>query len=139
MDGFDRAYCVFDRNGHDNYDAALRQIAASKEGREGRLFGITSWPCFEVWILLHFLYSAAPFEKTGRESSCERVIRALKAYLPKYSKGDRGIFESTADKMDTAIKHALRLEAENEKSGSVNPATKMHRLVAYLIELKNAK
>src|SRR5882724_5542356 len=65
MNGFDRAYCVFDRNGHDNYADALRQISTSKEGREGRLFSITSWPCFEVWVLLHFLYSDAPFQKTG--------------------------------------------------------------------------
>jgi len=71
---YDRAFCVFDRDGHQNYDTAVAKVAQSMEGRTGKLVAITSWPCFEFWILLHFSYSAAPFNRAGEKSSFERVI-----------------------------------------------------------------
>src|ERR1700730_2592258 len=60
---YDRAFCVFDRDGHVNYNQALRMIAESPNGKTGRLEAVTSVPCFEIWILLHFCYSSAPFTK----------------------------------------------------------------------------
>jgi hypothetical protein len=40
----DRVYCVFDRNGHANYDAAVTRIEQSEAGRTGRLFAIRADP-----------------------------------------------------------------------------------------------
>ena len=56
----DKVYCVFDRDQHATYEAALQRIANSLAGQQGRLVAIPSWPCFEIWLLLHFVYSAAP-------------------------------------------------------------------------------
>src|SRR5262245_43888187 len=42
---YDRAFCVFDRDGHANYNAALDRVAQSALGQAGRLKAITSWPC----------------------------------------------------------------------------------------------
>jgi hypothetical protein len=135
---YDRAYCVFDRDGHQNYDAALQRIASSDEGRSGRLVGITSWPCFEFWILLHFVYSASPFTATGRRSSCDRVLAELQKHLPAYTKGHQNIFQMLAPKLEAALKHAVRLERQNSANGTTNPHTKVHDLVGNLIRLKSA-
>lgn len=136
MADFDRAYCVFDRDGHTNYDRALARIAAENAGKEERLFGITSWPCFEVWLLLHFLYSSAPFERSARESACDKVVRALLRHLPDYRKGHSELYADIAPRTDDAVRNATLLTAENRRSGSTNPATRVHELVTFLRNLR---
>ena len=71
-EGYDRVYCVFDRDSHANYDAALRRIQNSQHGISGRLQGAISVPCFEIWLLLHFRYSTASFTASGRRSACDK-------------------------------------------------------------------
>ena len=135
-DKYDKAFCVFDRNGHANYDEAVARIDNSPNGRAGKLRAITSWPCFELWILLHFRYSTAPFNSTASESSCDKVIRELLRFFPEYAKGRQTIFEEIAIHMLSAIENARRLHAYNQGCGSLNPATRIHTLVEYLIGLK---
>jgi RloB-like protein len=127
---YDRAYCVFDRDGHSNYESALRRAAESQFGKSGRLHAIPSIPCFEVWLLLHFAYSTAPF------NSADAVVRQLRRSFPEYAKGYQRCFEHLTEKLETAIAHATRLEAHNLDAGSDNPATRMHQLVKYLRGLK---
>ena len=136
---YDKAFCVFDRNGHANYDSALQRISASADGKKGKLEAITSWPCFEVWLLLHFRYSAAAFQRSGRHSSCDKVIRELKAYLPLYEKGSQSIYDELLPRQADAMRHADRLEKENLITNSSNPSTRLHYLVSYLQSLRVAK
>ena len=134
--GYDRAYCVFDRNGHVNYSRALQQIANSQYGKASRLLAIPSVPCFEIWVLLHFSYSSAPFTAVGNVSACDQVVREVQKYLPGYAKGFSTLFDALESHMDRAVVHAIRLEKHNGRSGSDNPATLMHKLVDYLRKLK---
>jgi RloB-like protein len=133
---YDRAYCVFDRDGHATYDAALRRIRESELGKAGRLIGITSIPCFEIWVLLHYQYSAASYVAAGRESACGRLIRDVQRYYPAYAKGHETVFAELAPRMHHAIKHAVRLEKHNDDTCALNPATQMHHMVNYLTKLK---
>jgi RloB-like protein len=133
---YDRAFCVFDRDGHQNYDAAVAKVARCAEGQAGKLVAITSWPCFEFWILLHFNYSTAPFNRAGGKSSCERVISKLNAYLPIYQKGLKNIYDLLAPKTAAAILNAKRLQRENARTDSTNPSTRVHELVQYLVDMK---
>ena len=135
-DNYNRIYCVFDRDEHTNYDAALQRIADSSEGKAGRLIAITSWPCFEIWVLLHFKYSSAAFAKTSRESACDKVVSEVRQHLRVYVKGHKTIFDELSPKLPTALQNAKRLESENIKTGSDNPSTKVHDLVEYLLNLK---
>jgi hypothetical protein len=134
---FDRAFCVFDRDTHPGFDAALGQIAQSAEGRAGKLEAIVSWPCFEVWILLHFVMSARAFVAGGGHSACEQVIREIVAnHYRGYAKGARDVFAVLADKLAAAMMNAQRLSAHNHATGSDNPATAVHELVDYLRGLR---
>jgi hypothetical protein len=137
-DDFDRVYCVFDRNGHDNYEAALQKVNDSTAGKTGKLVAITSWPCFEIWLLLHYKFTSAAFEKAGGESSCDRVVRELKKHYPSYEKGRKNVFDELNPMLVTATKHAKQLQRHNQDTGSLNPATRVHELVEYLMKLKPA-
>jgi hypothetical protein len=127
---------VFDRDGHDNYDQALSRIANSELGKAGKMQAIISVPCFEVWVLLHFQYSTAPFAKAGANSSCDQVLRELKKHFADYQKGHVNVYDKLASRLGDAMKHAARLAKHNDGTGSKNPATQMHVLVEYLRTLK---
>lgn len=135
-DGYDRTYCVFDRNGHANYEDALRRIAQSRLGRAGRLVAVPSWPCFEIWLLLHFRYSSAAIVKAGRKSAGDRAVDELKRHFPNYRKGHEGIYQELLPNLDRAISYAARLRRDNERTGNNNPSTRVHELVQYLRRLK---
>lgn len=135
--GYDKIFCVFDRDGHANYDQALARIVGQEAGKNGKLNAITSWPCFEIWFLLHFRFSSSPFQKTGTRSPGDNTIKELKKYIVDYSKGRKTIFDEIAPRTETAIRNAKRLVQDNKKTGSTNPSTNAFELVQYLKNLKN--
>jgi hypothetical protein len=134
--GYDRAFCVFDRDSHAGFDEALAQIAQSRKGHAAQIEAIVSWPCFEIWILLHFVMTTRAFVAGGGRSPCEQVIREISRHLGGYAKGSKGVFDALADKLDTALIHADRLHAHNVETESENPGTAVHGLVNYLKSLK---
>jgi hypothetical protein len=136
--GYDRAYCVFDRDGHQTYDPALNLIAQSSDGRAGRLVAVTSWPCFEIWVLLHFTYSTAPFAGSGSRSACDNVLAEVQKHMTNYTKGHKGVFEALAPRLDKALSNAAKLEKHNRTTQTENPHTRMHELVNALKSLKKA-
>lgn len=133
-ESYDRMYCVFDRDGHANYEQALDRVNHIRL-RKGKLEAITSVPCFEIWVLLHYEYTAAPYAAAGGKSACDRVIESIRIHLPQYEKALAGVFEKLHARIDRAIAHAERLSNENRETRSDNPATRVHELVNYLRSL----
>jgi hypothetical protein len=133
---YDRVYCVFDRNGHQNFTQAVAKVAASVAARTGRWHAITSTPCFEIWVLLHFRYTTSAFAAAGGRSACDNVVVQVRHHLPNYAKGDPTIYEQIKDRTDAAIANAQRLAAHNTATESVNPGTLVHDLVDYLRKLR---
>lgn len=134
---FENVFCVFDKDKHASYLAALDRIRSTRL-KGAKFYAITSVPCFEVWILLHFTYTTRAFHAAGRDSDCERVIDELdkKGRLPGYEKGSKDIFNVLRDKIETAIKNASQLEEFHKTSGTDNPSTKVHQLVHHLKSLQ---
>jgi hypothetical protein len=133
---YDRAYCVFDRDGHANFDAAVRLARESKYSIANKLFAITSIPCFELWVLLHYCYSTAAYAAAGGLSACERVVRDVRRHCPNYTKASELIFSELAGNVSQAMRNAQRLERHNADTQTSNPATRVHHLVDYLVNLK---
>ncbi|MEX5685965.1 RloB family protein [Pseudomonas silesiensis] len=134
LEPYDKVYCVFDRDTHDSFDEAVLKIKGMKP--RGIYHAITSVPCFEVWLLLHFNYSAAPFRASGNKSAGARVMDELLRYWPTYKKGQNNAFEHLFNELDSAIHSANRLNAECKSRGSDNPTTNIHDLVLYLKDIK---
>ncbi len=136
---FDRAYCVFDRDRHPTYDTALNKIKQIKHTRSCKgyeIIAVSSNPCFEFWLLLHFKYTTMQFNAPANSSICDTVIKELKKDFPEYQKGDKDIFKKIQDKVDTAIKNAHKIEKSNQTSGADSPSTSVHLLVEYLQNFK---
>jgi hypothetical protein len=135
-DAYDAVYCVFDRDRHTTFDASVQRTKdLSAAGKP--LLAITSTPCFEVWLLLHFGYTDQPFYAAGKKSVGDQVMTALKTKpgFSKYGKGQKGIFAQLKDQLGDALGHADQLRMHCSATGSINPATDINRLVLALQEL----
>jgi len=130
-DAFDRVFCVFDRDDHFDYDRAL-----SKLHDRGKFTAITSMPCFEYWLLLHYEYSTKPYKSRSGKTAAEQVMDDLRKHLPQYKKEDKSIFLAVEKHTNRAKQNAKRSLKAAEKSGTDNPSTKIHLLVEYLEKLK---
>ena len=134
-DAYDKVYCVIDRDSHPTYDKTIQAIATAKP--KNTFIAISSVPCFEYWVLLHYNYVTRPYAQTGRNSPCDSVISDLRAYIPEYAKGSEGIFKQIMAQTDFAIANSERALDQAKKSGTDNPTTLMHDLVIYLRDLKS--
>jgi len=133
---YDRVYCVFDKDRHPTYSEALDRVLNTKLRRGHRIYAITSVPCFEIWLLLHFRYTTRGFGVRGADTSiCGEVIELLQRDLPGYRKGMGGLFRRLQDRLDQAIQNAGQLKAHNVSAGTDNPSTEVHTLVEYLRNL----
>ena len=133
-DGFDRVYCVFDKDEHESFDEVI-EIIKAKKGK-CLFFATTSIPCFEYWLLLHFQYTTKPFHRAGKSSIANEVLKELKGYMPNYSKGDKDVFSHLFGQTDFAKANAARSLSAAENNHTSNPTTKVHELIDYLENLK---
>jgi hypothetical protein len=133
-DPFDKVFCVFDRDTHETYHQALEQIDSAKPKDTFR--AITSVPCFEYWLLLHFEYTTTPIVGSGNKSAGDRVIDELRKYLPEYKKGNGSVFEQLIGQLDQAKAFADRSLKAVQVNGTDNPSTFVHELVEYLQSIK---
>jgi len=133
-DRFDKVYCVFDRDTHAGYAEALDAIARATP--KDTYIAITSIPCFEYWLLLHFRYTTKPYEPAPGQSACSQVIADLKQYLPDYAKGQVALFSRLIDQLNDAKHNAQRVLQAAGIDRSANPSTRVHELIDFLQNIK---
>lgn len=129
-DAYDRVFCVFDRDGHANFEPASQR--ASSMGIELA----RSWPCFEYWLLLHFSFSRKPYVRSGTRSPCDACIHDLREYMPHYHKAQHDIFPLLLDRLEQAKDRAARAHDDFLATEERNPSTEIHGLVDSLQRLK---
>lgn len=117
---------------------ALNAIRDTGQPEGHTLQAITSVPCFEFWLLLHFRFSTKNFD-AGPGSICDRVITELKSYLSGYAKGSKGVYGRLKDTLPTAIKNAQKIANYCKSADTDHPSTQIHELVEYLQNLQNGK
>lgn len=134
-DPFEQVYCVFDKDGHSTYAQALSVIASSTP--RSVYVAINSVPCFEYWLLLHFVYTTRPYTALPRNSSGNQVLTELKNYIPDYEKGSLTIFSGLIGQVEQAKRFAERALHESHRNQTDNPSTHVHELVQLLQNLKS--
>ena len=138
-DPYDAVYCVFDRDDHPTFDEAVQRTKRLKNARKPKpLIAITSIPCFEVWLLLHFGYTTQPFHAAGKKSVGDQVVAKLKKVqgFKNYAKGQKGVYKQLKDKLQTALQSAEKLRQHCAATNSSNPATDIDDLVSILQGLR---
>lgn len=124
-------FCVFDRDSHESFDAALRLVG--EHASEG-LIPIYSVPSFEYWLLLHFGYSRKPYVAQGKKSPGDVVVeevsaKFLKEFKMDYQKGMKNAFALLEPRLPDAVAYAKRVICDVEKTGYDNPLTYVHHLI----------
>ncbi len=132
----DYAYPVFDRDEHPSFDAALdklRRYKPSASAKSNPVFkAITSEPCFEIWLIIHFIYSTKSYARIGTKSPADNVLEDLLKEFPKYSKSMTNLFTVLNPKLSTAVTNSTRLSTYNSKTSNSNPSTNMHELIDFI-------
>ena len=129
--GYEKVYCVMDRDGHESFDQARATIKALA-GRTRKPLPIeeaVSIPCFEVWVLLHFERADPPFNR------CIDVIQRIRDnHMPGYEKANRAVIKQLMQKIDEAISNAQWLETRAANNNH-NPFTSIHKVVQHFIDV----
>jgi hypothetical protein len=113
--GYDEVWCVFDVDEHARLIAGQRLAAAED------IHIAVSNPCFELWLLLHFV------EQTGHLDP-KRAAALLQKHLRTYEKHVR--FGEFAPGYQLAVHRAESLDVQHARVGTQggNPSTGVYRL-----------
>lgn len=133
-DAYDKVYCVFDQDAHAHYARAVDAIRSTTP--KDTYVAITSVPCFEYWLLLHFSYTTRPYNALPGNSAGNQVLNELKDYMPDYEKGADDIFATLIEQLDFAKHNAERSLQSAVADGTDNPTTRVHELVHFLQNIK---
>lgn len=137
--GYDHVYCVFDRDVHPDYEVAknrCRTIRRAFEGKKVSFAAITSNPCFEYWLLLHFVDTSRPFMATQQKSCGDQAVHLLREEYPAYRKADGAkVYAELRDRLDLAIERADRINRQQLE----NPHTRVPELIRRLREIQQIR
>ena len=132
---FEQIYAVFDRDDHQTYFDALT-LAEELDGKlrndnkqPVRFKAITSVPCFELWLLLHYEDVQAVIHR-------DEVMQRLKGYLSGYEKGMNSGFALTRERLAIATLRAQTLSEKHSAYSVPEPFTAIHELVTLLTTLR---
>ena len=82
---YDHIYCVFDQDDFESnggkFSQAKDKISRNKT-KGAKFHAITSIPCFEIWLILHFEVCTRPFCKTENNTAAKEAERYLKKAAP---------------------------------------------------------
>lgn len=133
---YDQVFCVIDRDTHPTFDEAVQ---LSRGHRNVSL--ITSYPCFEYWLFLHFQYSRRTYRRAGDISPAQQMIRALKECegMHDYDKGAVvSLFKILLQRLPNAVLNGERSLEDAKLDNELDPSTEIHKLVLRLEELGRA-
>ncbi|TQE99099.1 MAG: RloB domain-containing protein [Spiribacter salinus] len=123
---YNQVWLVFDRDRFEQFETALNNC------RQGGIEAAWSVPCFEYWLLIHFIQSDAPFRASGGLTGAQCCERELLKHIPDYQKGSPVAFQATWEHVDRAIQTARRRLSDPDWDNEKNPSTNVHELIEYL-------
>lgn len=129
---YDEAWCVLDVEGPGRRDSLERAWALAQEN-DIKL--CLSNPCFEVWLLSHFVRWARAY------NDCDAVVVDLTKHWrvhcgSDYRKNDERIYRRVCDLTSTAISNAQWVRQNRHAGKSIvdaNSSTEVYRLVRHLL------
>ena len=121
----DRAFCIFDTDTKMQKEKQI--IEAINLALKYNIKIVTSCPCFEVWLLLHYEYTTGYLDN-------DSVISKLRKHNDKYEK-NYNIYSEIKTYVNTAIENAKKLEKyqlknDREKNSvEANPHTNVYEII----------
>lgn len=139
--GYDKVFCVFDRDDHQDFEKAKGQILSARKSNSafkgGSIDDVWSDPCFEVWLTMHFSNSRAPYVASNGLTIGQSVSRNLRKYSP-FGNFEKKLDAAQLSALDAnfanAMKNAANAYDDYEKTGEPNPSTKIFLLIKEILE-----
>ncbi|MFW2176704.1 MULTISPECIES: RloB family protein [unclassified Moraxella] len=136
-DFFGYIFCVFDLDTVKDKRFLEVLVKYNKSNNNTKIIPVYTFPCIELWFILHFEFYDKPFVSTQLNSIGTNVKDALVNYTPNYYETNESCINSIAGNYKTAIFNATELFKQQQKVDSINPITNIHQLVLLLIEISN--
>ncbi|MFO6421789.1 RloB family protein [Motilimonas sp. KMU-193] len=135
---FEQVFCVFDKDNHAKYYNAIDKINAINRSLGEIVFkAITSVPCFEIWLILHFTYTTKLYSDNQSKSAANQVVADLIKIMDSYKKSSSDAFEQTIEHLPVALNNANKLGSYCKKTSSESPSTRMNELMEFISKLNN--
>ena len=134
-------YCVFDYDSHKDLHVAIDLFQNYRPKKnEPPIKLIRSSPCFEYWILTHYIKTNKSFYGHATMSPCANVIQELKKQWPDYDKSNQGIYLRTKGNLEKAKENAKWVinnfgDQPYDIPADKNSFTEMHILLEELKQL----
>lgn len=136
---YEAVFCVFDKDTHESYQAALDMVVQAAKSRKykdvERFLAITSVPSFELWLMMHFEPHSKPYGGKSPAKDLSSELRKKDGF-ENYCKGDLSLFRKLISLTEEACRNSRIVWKSTNEGGGDNPHTLMHVLVEYLMTLK---
>jgi len=132
---YELVYVVFDRDDHTTYANAINRALAldgklrNDERKPVRFIPVPSVPCFELWLLLHYVDIHAFRHRA-------EIINLLGTYISGYEKGMRNVYATTEPLLSQAVQRAQRLVSKFAPLPGTDPYTRVHEVVELLRSIR---
>jgi len=128
--GYDRIFCVFDRDGHESFDRARARIKTLGKRKKKPLpiQEAISIPCFEYWVLLHHARTDAPLHR------CADAEDQVRNHMSGYEKADAAIARQLMARVDVALGNANWVEGRAQDN-DYNPYTSVHHVLEHFAKV----
>jgi uncharacterized protein YukE len=130
---YDEVWCALDVEGPDKRESLERAMAVA---RQNDITLCLSNPCFEVWLLAHFVRQSRAY------NDCDSVIVQLNNHWQRlcgqnYQKNDEHVYLRVSSLTQTAIENAKQVRKIDHRdvinTADANSSTEVYKLVSYLI------
>lgn len=131
---FDHIFAVFDRDNHPGYNNALKKAATlnlklrNNNDEPVPFTAIPSNPCFELWLLLHYI-------DVPTLIPCSDVEVELVRNYSGFDKSNTDNYANTKNLLTDAHRRAKRLATSSSPTSNTNPYTNVNILVDTLLNL----
>ena len=131
---YDEVWCVLDVEGSGARESL--ELATTETRRNGIRLCLSN-PCFEVWLLAHFVRESR--SHNGYDSVERRLNSHWRGFCGQvYRKGDEQIYARISHLTEIAIQNAKQVRETDHcdvaNTADANSSTEVYRLVSYLLQ-----
>ncbi|WP_010112254.1 RloB family protein [Acinetobacter sp. P8-3-8] len=129
---FNYIFCIFDLDTVKNKE--YLEVISRYKPKYTRIIPIYSFPCIEIWFILHYEVCTKPFDSTGKKSIGDTAKDYIRNnFEPDYNETNKEIIEIFATSYKQAAHNSSKLAQSQQAVESNNPITTIHQLI-YLLE-----
>ncbi|OCL18916.1 hypothetical protein A9G07_11815 [Gilliamella sp. wkB72] len=135
LEPFDYIFCIFDLDtvkDKNFINEVTNYENQNPKQPKVKIFPIYTYPCFEIWFILHFCLCTKPFTSKGKKSIGDTAKSYLKKHANEYNETNKKCIEKFIDNYKEALNNSMKLIEWQKDNESINPICTIHKLVKLL-------